>query len=93
MIIAIFLGTILGIYGAYMIKIFHENKNSKYILYIRFFIIISMSTLGPLAIYIIRIFEGVGSEGDPPLSIIVVFGISLLGWLLGLLFVLDKRNN
>jgi hypothetical protein len=41
----------------------------------------------------IRIFEGVGSEGDPPLSIIVVFGISLLGWLLGLLFVLDKRNN
>ncbi len=92
MLISIILGAVLGVYGAYAIMYFQENKNSKRIVYIRFFIIVSMSVLGPLAIYIIRNLEGVGSEGDPPLSTNLVFGISLLGWLFGLLFFFDKRK-
>jgi len=93
MILSALLGTLVGVYGAYMIRFFYKNKKSKHLAYIRFLIVISISVLGPLAVYIIRIFEGVGVDGDPPESMMMIFGVSLLGWLFGLLFIFNKNNE
>lgn len=82
MLLSIFLGLMLGVYSAYVINIFNENKSSKYIVYWRFLILVSISILGPAAIYLLRIFEGEGPDGDTPLLITAIFCICSIGSLI-----------
>ena len=91
MILSIILGLLLGVYAAYMINIFNENKHSKYVVYFRFFIVVSISILGPVAVYVLRLFEGEGPDGDTSFIVMVVFCISLLGSLLVLLKINSKK--
>ena len=74
MITAIFIGALLGAYSAYMVGFFYKNKASKYVAYIRFFVVVSVSVLGPFAIYILRAIEGV----DAPLRVSIAFSISII---------------
>ena len=82
MLLSIILGFMLGVYSAYVINIFNKNKNSKYIVYWRFFILVSISILGPAAVYLLRVFEGEGPNGDTPLLITAIFCICSLGSLI-----------
>ena len=93
MLWAIILGSVLGILGGNIVKLVYIKKKAPYASYIRFFSIITISVIGPGFIYILRLFEGSGEDGDFSLQVAIIFGISALSWLFPLIYIFDKKYN
>jgi len=93
MIISFFIGVLLGLYVIKAVGYSNKYKNTKYASYVRFAIVVSVSILGPAAVYLLRVLYGEGQEGDTPLIYTAIFGASALVTIFGYSYYLSKNLN
>ena len=91
MIIAFLTGVFLGLYMAIAAKYWQKYKTTKHAPYARFIFVVSVSILGPACIYLLRVLYGSGVDGDPPLTIVAIFGTTALTIFFAYLVYLSKQ--
>jgi len=75
MFAAVIIGFSLGVYVAYMVKVVYRFKGTPKVDLVRLAGGVSVSLLGPGSLYLLKLLDGKGRDGDLSGIIILIFGV------------------